>query len=194
MAGSRDIKVLVPKQVSEDSNAIGDDPLAVLARTIDKEVTSARRARPAGKIAIYVDTTIDYGCLCPPFVFAPFWNSGRPDSYVLPIFVNGVPDAKPAKQGIYRFVGHFDGRRMTGFEWLKLRGEKAHKGMDEYARKAPVFVVEGWCFEPVEAFDDAYAEGIYGDKLKRMAKDGRFCPGTRFPASAPQDGPREAPQ
>lgn len=188
MAGTGDLKVLVPKSLGEDSNAAGDDPLEVLARTIDKEVTGVHGKKPAGRIVIYADTTIDYGCLCPPFVFAPFWSSGRSDSYVLPIFAKGVPDAPTSKQGMYRFVGHFDGRRMTGFEWLGLRGGKPREGMSEYARKAPVFVVEGWCFEPVDSFEDASAEKIYGTTLKQMAKDGRFCPGARFPLPAVRHG------
>jgi hypothetical protein len=110
----------------------------------------------------------------------------------LPIFAKGVPDASAIKQGIFRFAGHFDGRRITGFEWLKLRGESvqgdARIGMSEYEHMLPVFVVEGWCFEPVEAFGEASAEEAYGSSLKQMARDGRFCAGTRYPAPPGPEG------
>jgi len=177
----------VPRSLGEDSDTADSDPLDVLARTIEKEVTGALRKKPAGRIVIYADTTIDYGCRCPPFVYAPFWNMGRTDSYVLPIFAKGVPDAPLTKQGVYRFAGHFDGRRMTGFDWLKLRGGAVREGMSEYARKAPVFIVEGWCFEPVDAFPHTFAEEAYGAILKEMARNGRFCPGARYPAPAEPD-------
>jgi hypothetical protein len=188
MAAATDLKVLVPRSLGEEPDAAGGDPLEVLARTIDREVTVVPGKKSVGRIVIYADTTLDYGCRCPPFVFAPFWSSGRSNSYVLPIFAKGVPDAPRSKQGLYRFAGHFDGRRMTGFQWLRLRGEEAREGMSEYAHKAPVFVVEGWCFEPVEAFADPSAEEIYGPTLKQMEKAGRFCPGARFPSTAARDG------
>ena len=186
LAGAKELKVLVPKSV--DDGAAGD-PLDALAKAIAKEVAAASGKKAAARIVIYADTTVDYGCLCPPFVFAPFWNSGRSDGYVLPIFAKGVPDASATKQGIFRFAGHFDGRRITGLEWLKQRGEKASEGMSEYEHKAPVFVVEGWCFEPVEAFGAASAEEAYGGSLKQMARDGRFCAGTRYPAPPEPEEP-----
>ncbi len=182
-ASSREWKILVPADVGEGAG----DPLDTLARAIHRAVTTAHvDSGSPYRFVAYVDTTIDYGCLCPPFVFAPFWNSGRSDGYVLPVFAPGVPEPPLAKQGLYRFMGHFDGRRITGFEWLKMRGEKSEEGMDEYARKAPVFVVEGWCFEPTDEYSDAALEAVYDKTLAKMHADGRFCAGTHMPKHAPK--------
>lgn len=188
MAGASDLRVLVPRSLDDEAYTLKMDPLDALAHEIYLEVNSASHTPPTGRIVIYADTTIDYGCLCPPFVFAPFYNSGRPDSYVLPIFAEGVPDPSPIKQGLFRFAGHFDGGHMTGIDWLKQRGGEVREGMSEYEHEAPVFIVEGWCFEPVEAFPDASAEENYGPALKEMEKKGRLCPGTRYPAPAKPDG------
>jgi hypothetical protein len=180
-AGAASARVLVPKTLPEGAG----DPMQSLVRAIDKEVAAAAKGAGAS-LVVYADTTTDYGCLCPPFVFAPFHNSGRTDSYVLPVFARGVPDPPLSKVGLYRFFGHFDGRRITGFEWLKARGGKRSEGMSEYERKAPVFVVEGWCFEPDADFGAHFKEEVYRPTLEKMAKDGRFCPGAKFPASVPE--------
>jgi hypothetical protein len=160
--------------------------LDVLARAIERERKNGREAG-AVPLVVYVDTTLDYGCLCPTFVFAPFWNTGRPDGYVMPLFAPGVPEPTLTKQGIYRFVGHFDGRRISGFDWLNLRGDKKREqnqeGMDEYKQKGPVFIVEDWCFEPVKEIDPVYEEA-WGKPLHTLEKQGRFCPGSRYPTLA----------
>jgi hypothetical protein len=162
-----------------------DDPLDSLAAAIAAEVERARSA--AGRpVVVYADTTLDYGCLCPPFVFAPFWNSGRPDSYVLPVLAPGVADLPATKEGLFRMVGRFTGERITGFAWRQRRGETDRKeGMDEFARAAPVFRVEDWCFEPVPVYEDRAAEEIYGPALRAMAAAGRMCPGHTLPAPPP---------
>jgi hypothetical protein len=184
-AGSREWRVLVPKSVPDDSSS--GDPRDAIVRAVAREVTAARadRAEPA-RVVIYADTTIDYGCLCPPFVLAPFWNTGRTDGTFYPIYPPGVPEPMLAKQGLYRILGHFDGRRISGFEWLKMRGAKTEEGMDAYADKAPVLVVEGWCFEPNATFSDPALEKVYRPTLVTMEKEGRFCPGTHMPARAPR--------
>lgn len=189
MAGAAELKLLVPRSIDDLPQARRGAPLEALGRTIANAVTAARSRKPPDRVVIYADTTVDYGCLCPPFIFAPFWNSGRSDGYVLPVFAKGVPDARATKEGVFRFAGHFDGRRITGLEWHQQRGGKVREGMNEYARKAPVFIVEGWCFEPVEAFRDAMTEEAFGPSLKQMEAAGRFCPGTRYPTSAPPEGP-----
>lgn len=185
LASSTPAPVLVPRHVSEDDPTAAD-PLDALARAVDAEVKAslASRRKPKRQVVVYAATTLDYGCLCPPFVFSPFHNSGRPDSYVLPLFAKGVPDPALTTQGAYRLLGHFEGRRMTGRQWLRLRHEKVERGMSEYARKAPVFVVDGWCFEPAESFADRYMEDAYRSMLEQLERDGRFCAGSSFPASA----------
>lgn len=174
LAGAGDLKVLVPSSLLDDS-----DPAAVeaLVQAIDKEVKAAARSKkPAGRIVIYADTTVDYGCRCPPFVFSPLYGSGRPEAYVLPIFAKGVPEPFPTKLGLFRFAGHFDGRRITGIEWLEQRGGEPEEGMSEYEHKAPVFIVEGWCFEPADTSPEIFTEERYGSDLKSLAEEGRFCP------------------
>ena len=42
------------------------------------------------------------------------WNAPRELS---------VPDAPLAKVGLYQMAGYFSGKRMTGYDWLKRRGE-----------------------------------------------------------------------
>jgi hypothetical protein len=161
------MKVLVPGSVDEESNAAGSDPLDALVQAIGKEVTAAARSKkPAGRIVIYADSTIDYGCQCPPFVFVR--SSPK-----------GVPDPPTTKLGLFRFAGHFDGRRITGLEWLKQRGGEAEEGMSEYEHKAPVFIVEGWCFEPADPSPELFRDERYGSTLKDMAQAGRFCPASR---------------
>jgi hypothetical protein len=182
-AASREWRVLVPKSVPDDSAS--GDPRDALAREVAREVSAARadRAEPS-RLVVYADTTIDYGCLCPPFVFAPFWNTGRDDGTFLPVYAANIPEPPLTKQGLYRFLGHFDGRRITGYEWLKMRGEKIEEGMDEYAHAAPIFVIEGWCFEPNASFSDPDLEKVYRPTLVKLEKEGRFCAGARMPGHA----------
>lgn len=181
LAGSSALKVLVPKEVGEGAG----DPLDALTRTINRAVAAGKPyAGAEARVVLYVDNTSDYGCVCPPWVFAPFWNSGH-DGYFYPTFAAGVPEAPIVKQGIMRFAGHFDGKKITGFEWLKSRHEKPDpEGTDEFAKKAPVFVVEGWCFEPAAEYTSADIEKVYAKELGKMQTDGRLCPGTHLPKHA----------
>lgn len=184
LASSNVLPMLVPKETDDGAG----DPLGALSRAIARAVTAARGdAGASHRYLAYVDTTVDYGCLCPPFVFAPFWSSGREDGTVLPVFAPGVPDPPLAKQGLYRFAGHFDGRRITGFDWLRSRGEKRQEGMEDFAKKAPVFVVEGWCFEPAAEYSTPDLEEVYAKTLAKMQRDGRFCAGSKLPKHAPKD-------
>lgn len=184
-AGSREWRVLVPKSVPD---ATADAARNAIVRAVSREVTAARadHADPS-RVVIYADTTIDYGCLCPPFVFAPFWNSGRSDGTFLPIYATDVPEPPLAKQGLYRVLGHFDGRRITGYDWLKMRSEKIEEGMDEYAKTAPVFIVEDWCFEPNDMFSDPGQQRAYLPTILKMEKQGRLCPGAHMPVRIPRD-------
>jgi hypothetical protein len=188
LASAKDLKILVPAANGYSS----DEETEALVQAIDKEVKSAARSKkPASRIVIYADTTLGYGCKCPPFVFAPLHGSGRPEAYVLPIFAKGVSEPFSSKLGYFRFAGHFDGRRITGFEWLKLRGEQLGQeermGMGEYEHKAPVFIVEGWCFEPFDTSPEFFAEERYGDLVTSMAKEGRFCPASPESSSTKPD-------
>ena len=80
--------------------------------------------------------------------------------------------------GIYRMRGHFDGRTISGVEWVKARGEKppnypsGNVPIDEWTgRTGPVFVVEDWCFLATEMARENYPKDV-----EMLRRDGvPFC-------------------
>jgi hypothetical protein len=182
LAGDPSLPVVIGRA---DTGNGADDQLDLGAKVIATKVREGKR-KPEARYVVYVNTTIDYGCRCPPFVLAPFWNSGRADGYLLPEYAPGVPEPLLVKPGLYRFAGRFDGRHMTGFDWLKRRGLPRKEGMTHHDLQTPVFVVDGWCFEPGEFEDAGHAE-IYLEDMKQLASQGRFCPGATFPVVPPPE-------
>lgn len=117
-------------------------------------------ARPEQEVMIEMRTTLDYGCPCPTWTFAPFHNGpnhGFPYAMVLPDDDVQDPTEFALNTGIYRMTGRFTGEKMTGLEWAKARGSEppnfpdAKPPLETWKNDSgPVFIVESWCFQPTD--------------------------------------------
>ena len=166
------------------------DPLITLRATIAAQMAAARqrKSKRAPTVVVYLDTTQDYGCLCPPFVLAPFYNAGE-GGFIWPRFARGVTAAPAPKGGLFRFAGHFEGRAISGYQAEGRRAPKRQGAVDEAEpdprlERHPAFFVETWCFEPSPTISQSTFEN-YRDQLKALANQGRFCVGSNFPVVTP---------
>lgn len=113
---------------------------------IAREVAAAAAGADA-RWTIHVTTTADYGCLCPPFVFAPLHNNEDP-FVMLTAPAAALPPVDVA-EAVFRITGRFDGRRLDGFAWAAETGVSAPADRDgpgeAWGSSGPVFVVDDWC-------------------------------------------------
>ncbi len=197
VASNANLAVIIPARLNDDDDDDDDDSdaaLASLRATIGTQMAAARqhKTKSAPTVAIYLNTTDDYGCDCPPFVLAPFYNAGE-GGFIWPKFASGVAAAPAPKGGLLRFAGHFEACALTGYQAAgrrvpKLKG--AAKDSDDAAEpdplleRHPAFFVTAWCFEPSPTITQSTFEN-YGTQLTELAKQGRFCVGTKFPIVTP---------
>jgi len=171
--------------------ALADTPKKLFSETDDgadpaptiKKIKAELAAADNGKARLLVlsaATTDSWGCMCPPFVYAPF-AMGAPDNesptYFFPIVKSGM-DADDhhvgSGGGTYEFTGKLTGERIDAATWYSRRGKKAPNATGataDYRKKQPVFAVESWCFRKNDDAPDFYA-----DQLAKLKKDGvPFC-------------------
>lgn len=182
--------VIIPANTDDSTNDDSADPLVALRATIAAEMVAARqrKAKPAPTVVVYLDTTDDYGCLCPPFVLAPFYNAGE-GGFIWPKFARGNAPAPTPKGGLLRVAGHFEGRAITGYQAEGRRAPKVPAAADEAEpdfrlERHPAFFVEAWCFAPSATISQSTLE-VYNEQLTALAKQGRFCVGSKFPDVTP---------
>ncbi len=182
--------VIIPANTDDSDNDDSADPLVALRATIADQMVAARqrKAKPAPTVVVYLDTTDDYGCLCPPFVLAPFYNAGE-GGFIWPKFARGNAPAPTPKGGQLRVAGHFEGRASTGYQAEGRRAPKVPAAAEEAEpdfrlERHPAFFVEAWCFAPSPTISQSTLE-VDRDQLTALAKQGRFCVGSKFPEVTP---------
>lgn len=132
------------------------------------------------KVVVELRTTLDYGCPCPTWTFAPL-HSGPPHGfpYAMILPSEGLrkhPTDYAVPGVIYRMRGHFDGRRISGLEWVEARGAEppsfpdGSPPLEEYWKDetGPVFVVDQWCWVP-KSIDFDY------DRREKLQDDAPRC-------------------
>ncbi|HEX4418156.1 MAG TPA: hypothetical protein VH165_09680 [Kofleriaceae bacterium] len=160
----------------------GAEPAPTLHK-IAAELALAAKGK-ARTLVLEVTTTDEWGCDCPPFVYAPF-STASPDeklAYVYPIVTAGPdPGAFLAGNGAgtYEFTGSFTKDKLTRAEWLRKRKDKPAAPSMELSEgsklKQPVFAVDHWCFRPKT--DDSPVVKAYAGVLAKMKKAGvPMCP------------------
>ncbi len=182
--------VIIPANTDASNNDDSADPLVAFRATIATQMAAARKrtVRPSPAVVVYLDTTDDYGCLCPPFVLAPFYNAGE-GGFIWPKFARGNGPAPTPKGGLLRVAGHFEGRAITGYQAEGRRAPKVSAAAEEAEpdfrlERHPAFFVEAWCFAPSPTISQSTLE-VYNDQLTALAKQGRFCVGSKFPMVTP---------
>jgi hypothetical protein len=125
------------------------------------------RSTPNRRRTIILETTLSWGCPCPPWVF-PFYHDMQKLQYVMVLpspLLNLDPTDVATPERSYRMTGYFSGAVITGLEWVNQRGKapptfpKASKTSPElqeyWAAPGLVFVVESWCYQENTLVDDA---------------------------------------
>ena len=153
---------------------------------VDVLVADAGAGRPA-TVTLAVESTFNWGCDCPPFVFRA--SDGRTDyeeEYVFPTFAEGIPDAAYVVVGAFDLTGHYTGRWLDMFDWHEERGRHVeqrslyHDQRLAWEELHPEFLVDGWCYAPPRG--PMHSEWVV-EPMKEMRDDGvPLCPGESWPA------------
>jgi hypothetical protein len=144
-----------------------DEESAVL---VAQAVAAAQRGN-AETFVFDVGTSVGFGCKCPPFhIGAAIW--------IMPRFSRGVPDPEDFwfSNVSYRFLGRFDGRRISATQWRREAGKHHTPGeMDTgWEEPAPALVVDDWCLVPNRPF---FRNEASEEDIARMQQQGRLCAG-----------------
>jgi hypothetical protein len=154
---------------------------------IDSAIANSKTGKSGAAVIVYATTTLKYACLCPPFAFPGAEGMGQ-DLYVWPKPGKGISQipALQSQLGAMRLLGHFKGKRLSGYEVAGTKPSawtgEGDPAPDPMTTKAPVFTVEGWCFEPEATISQSDAKQ-FGAQLQTLAAQGRFCSGTKYPTT-----------
>jgi hypothetical protein len=156
---------------------------AAASREVEELVVACEKET----VAVEVESTVGWGCPCPPFVFRQFDDVEGHDVFVLPVFAPGVPDGGAwYVPGVFRFAGQYTGRGLTLDGWHEQRGEPSSGYAEDRYRRigGPEFWVIDWCFRPPRR-PPAWVE----EDFAAMRGAGvRLCGGAHWPRSyEPED-------
>lgn len=152
-----------------DTDEIEDGKATVTK--ISKEHTLADKGQ-ARLLMVTATTTDNWGCSCPPFVYAPYSSSASdPIAFFYPIVSSGPDPAAfnaASSAGTYEFTGHFTKDKLDYGAWLDRRKEKHPVPKGDFAIKRRVFAADSWCFR----LAPDGASGPYAEVIARMKKAG----------------------
>ena len=165
-----------PARLFSGADEDAADPAQVV-RKVEREVALGQKGT-GRRLLLTAVTTDEWGCECPPFVYAPFASSAPEEgnAFFYPIAKAGPDPASfsvGSAAGTFELVGRFDRQKMAFAEWARARKVKARPGKHapEFRAKQPVFAVESWCFRRAAEVSEAYRP-----ELARMKKAGvTFC-------------------
>ena len=122
-------------------------------RLVDKQLAQAQKGA-ATPVTLRLDTTVAFGCPCPPFVFKGVRSvpDNASDVMLYTVPAKGVADpAGVLLKGTYKMTGRFLPQRMDAFGWAKRMGtrppSRKRDGQEYFRTRHPVFEVTSWCFK-----------------------------------------------
>ena len=160
-------------------------------------IEEARLGHPA-TLTIDLESTCNYGCICPPFAFGDSADGASfSEELLYVISVPGVREmpAYTCPTASFRVTGRFTGQEIDRYEWAAARGADPPVAYEDdegaFDEKHPLFEVTSWCVTWVrEGFplEDACEEA---DDQGEEGADVEECEEWEDPAAAEERAWRE---